>query len=104
MLAARRISNARSSFAYNNRAGIHGAVREQRHVWSWLQQGEPAHWPTTDLLPCDHRIPPGADALQALVVAIQHLQRCAHRLLPCTRPQINRRRLLTADGAEQSVM
>src|SRR6266550_1153478 len=56
------------------------------------------------LLPCDHRIPPRADALQALIVAIQHLQRCAHLLLLCATPQIDGRRLFTAGGAEQSVM
>src|SRR5260370_739809 len=56
------------------------------------------------LWPCAHRTPPRADALQALVVATQHLQRCAHRLLLCAMPQIDGRRLLTAGGAEQSVM
>jgi len=49
-----------------------------------------------------HRVPPRADALHALVVAVQHLQRRAERLR--IRPQIVGWEIFGADRAEQSLV
>src|SRR6516225_4454680 len=50
-----------------------------------------------------HRVPPRADAFQALVIAFKHLHRRAHRLRE-RGPHIERGRIAATDGTEQSVM